>query len=148
MIVPACNYRSLCGLLIGFILLGGCGHIAPREEALFRDLGGRPGIERITDAFLFELADNRDVLPLFRNTNIQRFREQFSLQLCAISGGGCVYEGDSMIDTHRGMNISRAQFNSVVTDLVDAMDKTAVPVSAQNALLQRLAPLYGDIAGH
>ena len=49
--------------------------------------------------------------------------------------------------THRGMNISRAQFNSVVDDLIAAMEDRGISVSAQNALLARLAPMYSDIAG-
>lgn len=99
------------------------------------------------DEFLYALADNDRSLPLFANTNIERFRTQFALQLCAVSGGPCEYGGDGMAATHRGMNIDRAQFNTVVSDLIQAMEAQKVPTSAQNALLARLAPMYSEIVG-
>lgn len=98
------------------------------------------------DEFLYALADNESVLPLFANTNIERFRQQFALQLCAIAGGPCTYEGDSMADTHRGMDINHAQFNAVVSDLITAMEKREIPTGTQNALLAKLAPMFSDIA--
>jgi hemoglobin len=45
------------------------------------------------------------------------------------------------------MAISRAQFNSVVEDLIRAMEAESVPVAAQNRLLARLAAMYPEIAG-
>ncbi len=47
--------------------------------------------------------------------------------------------------THRGMNITSAQFNSLVSDLIRAMEKADISTGAQNALLQRLAPMRDDI---
>jgi len=128
-------------------LLGACTIPPSRDADLYDALGQRDGIEAITGRFLFHLADNEAVLPLFLNTDIGRFRAQFSTQLCDVAGGPCHYAGDSMSATHRGMDISRAQFNSVVEDLIAAMEDRDVPTDAQNALLARLAPMYADIAG-
>jgi hemoglobin len=124
-----------------------CQSAPPADDRLYRDLGELPGITGIVDAFLFELAEDRDVLPLFANTDIDRFRKKFIEQLCDVSGGPCDYSGDSMIETHRDMAISRAQFNSVVEDLIRAMEAESVPVAAQNRLLARLAAMYPEIAG-
>ncbi|WP_439101212.1 group I truncated hemoglobin [Congregibacter sp.] len=129
-------------------LLTACAMVEPEPDALYRELGQQQGIEAIVDEFLYALADNERSLPLFANTNIERFRTQFALQLCAVSGGPCQYEGDSMEATHRGMNIDRAQFNTVVSDLIQAMEARDVPTGTQNALLARLAPMYSEIAGH
>jgi hemoglobin len=127
------------------LLLAACTSTYHGEDRLFRELGGLEGIDAITNAFLYELAENEAALPLFLNTDIERFRDQFKTQLCDVSGGPCDYTGDTMRDTHRGMNISRAQFNSVVEDLIAAMERTDTPLSAQNALLERLAALYPEI---
>ena len=128
-------------------MLHGCAGYGADGDGLYRALGQRDGIEALTGRFLYHLADNEQALPLFLNTDIERFHAQFSAQLCAVAGGPCVYEGDTMEATHRGMNISRAQFNSVVDDLIAAMEDRGISVSAQNALLARLAPMYSDIAG-
>lgn len=139
---------SIFRTTVVIVLLSTCAACTTAHKAdssLYEALGGEQGIMRITDGFLFELAENDAALPLFRNTDIERFREQFSIQLCDVSGGPCQYEGDSMRDTHRGMNIDRAMFNSVVEDLIAAMERVGTPTAAQNTLLQRLAKLYPEI---
>ncbi|MDZ7784532.1 MAG: group 1 truncated hemoglobin [Halioglobus sp.] len=115
------------------------------ETTCTRASGGEAGITEIVDAFLVELSEDQDVLPLFAHTDIERFREKLIELLCDTAGGPCTYSGDSMRDTHRGMQISRAQFNSVVEDLIRAMEREQVPVGAQNELLRRLAAMYEDI---
>lgn len=133
--------------VLALIILVMCGCINTRQDgaALYRELGGQSGITAIVDGFLFELSEDRDVLPLFANTDIERFRDKFIEQLCDVSGGPCEYTGDTMRETHRDMQVTRAQFNSVVEDLIRAMEREDVPVGAQNRLLKRLAAMYGDI---
>lgn len=113
---------------------------------LYDALGGEQGIHSIVDSFLYALADNELALPLFAHTDIERFREQFATQLCEVADGPCSYQGDSMQATHRGMNIDHAQFNSVVEDLIWAMEQNHIGVTAQNGLLARLAAMYEDIS--
>lgn len=115
------------------------------ERTLYQDLGGDPGISAIVDRFLFHLADNERALPLFRNTDIERFREKFIEHLCEVSDGPCRYSGDSMAATHRGMAITRAQFNGIVENLVSALDDRRVAIAAQNRLVARLAALYPEV---
>ena len=64
-----------------------------------------------------------------------------------IANGPCVYTGDSMVQTHAGMNISEAEFNAVVEDLIAAMDTVGVDIGTQNRLLARLATLRPQIVG-
>lgn len=134
-------------LLLAAVLLAACaGSGAPRDGTLYARLGGAAGIEAIVDRFLFHLADNERSLPLFRNTDIERFREKFIEHLCELSDGPCEYSGDSMAATHRGMAITRAQFNSIVETLQRALADTDTPIGARNALLERLAVLYPEVA--
>lgn len=127
-----------------FLVLAGCAN-QPASDDLYQRLGGTEGITRIVDNLLYEIAEDDQVRPLFARTDIERFREKLIEQLCSLSGGPCRYTGDSMRETHRGMDISSARFNSLVSDLIEAMERARVPVSAQNALLQRLAPMRGEI---
>tara|TARA_R110001599_G_scaffold353463_1_gene592962 strand:+ start:4182 stop:4634 length:453 start_codon:yes stop_codon:yes gene_type:complete len=135
--------RPFCLMLV--LLLAGCSSAHQQRNSLYAQLGEQQGITRIVDYFLAELAGDDDVLPMFANTNIERFREKLIEQLCFLADGPCEYTGDSMRDVHRGMDISHAQFNSVVDDLIRAMERQGVAVRAQNALLQRLAALYGEV---
>lgn len=132
-------------LLLMTLTLVGCGSVAPGERTLFDRLGGMPGIERIVAGLLWEIAEDPLVLPLFADTDIERFRDKLAEQLCEIADGPCRYTGDSMTETHRRLEITSAQFNSLVDDLIRAMEREGVPVGAQNALLQRLARMHSDI---
>ncbi|GAA3971823.1 group 1 truncated hemoglobin [Allohahella marinimesophila] len=146
----------LISLSGGFGLLGGCATQTPImhsgtsasqpvEDELFQALGGLEGIENIADQFLYRLADNDKVVHFWRNSNIERFRTQFVSHLCDLSGGPCVYEGDTMEAVHRGMDIRQSHFNSVAETLVLAMEDLHVPTAAINGLIARLAPLHDAV---
>lgn len=130
-------------VLILSTLLGGC-QSGP-HPTLFRDLGGLEGISRLVDEFMLGLGNDPRIAGHFRETDPQRFRQKLIEQICAESGGGCRYTGESMADAHAGRNISHADFNALVEVLIDAMEKQDIPVAAQNRLLQRLAPMHADI---
>ncbi len=138
------RFHRWCGVLLLTLALAGCasGH---GNATLYQRLGGLEGISGIVDAFLYELAADEQILPLFADTNIERFREKFIEQLCMVADGPCEYTGDDMVATHRGMEITHAQFNRVVTDLIRAMERRDIPTGAQNDLLRRLAAMYDDI---
>ena len=68
-------------------------------------------------------------------------------QLCVEAGGPCEYSGDSMEESHKGLNIDRSDFNALVEDLIDAMAAEGVAVPVQNRLLARLAAMRGQIIG-
>ncbi|MDO8863304.1 group 1 truncated hemoglobin [Haliea sp. E1-2-M8] len=132
-------------LLLATLALVACGTVAPGERTLFERLGGMPGVDRIVAGLLWEIAEDPLVLPLFADTDIERFRNKLVEQLCEVADGPCRYSGDSMTETHRRLGITSAQFNSLVDDLIRAMEREGVPVGAQNALLQRLARMHADI---
>lgn len=46
---------------------------------------------------------------------------------------------------HEPLNLTEADFNALVEDLIDAMEALNLPVATQNRLLARLAPMHGDI---
>ncbi|MEX2332793.1 MAG: group 1 truncated hemoglobin [Pseudohongiella sp.] len=117
------------------------------DSSLYQALGAQQGIEQIADNFIMEIAYDPRVFDRFADSNVERFREKIIEHFCFIADGPCEYTGDSMVLTHRGMDINSAEFNAVVEDLIDAMDKAGTPVSAQNRLLERLAALRPEIMG-
>ena len=140
------NINFLKIMLTGMVLqLAGCAHSFVAEDNFYDELGALQGIGNIVDHLLFEIADNEKIVHHFEDTNIDRFREKFIEQICNLSGGPCEYTGDSMSESHGGMDITEAQFNSLVEDLIRAMETLDVPVAAQNRLLAKLVPMYNDI---
>lgn len=117
------------------------------EGSLYQALGAGQGIEQIADNFIMEIAYDPRVFDRFADSNVERFREKIIEHFCFVADGPCEYTGDSMVLTHRGMDINSAEFNAVVEDLIVAMDKAGTPIGAQNRLLERLAELRPEIIG-
>lgn len=115
------------------------------EGTLFERLGGAEGITVVVDQFIEEISFDRQIYPFFKDSDIERFRNKFSEQLCAVSDGPCRYSGDDMASVHTGMNIGEADFNRVVELLQKAMTDSGIPYTDQNRLLKKLAPLRGEM---
>lgn len=132
-------------LLFLAVLLGACAQQPARDDSLYRALGERPGITRIVEGTLLNIARDPRIVERFRKIDIQRLRNKLIEQFCVEAGGPCTYTGDSMAESHKGQNVSRSDFNALVEDLIAAMEAQGVPVPAQNRLLARLAPMRGEV---
>ena len=62
-----------------------------------------------------------------------------------LTDGPCEYTGDTLVDTHVGMNVTVAAFNAIVEDLMAAMNKADIAIGTQNRLLARMAELREQI---
>ncbi|MAY56967.1 MAG: group 1 truncated hemoglobin [Pseudomonadota bacterium] len=144
--IRAARKAQILTTLLMAMALGACAS-NQTDKTLYDDLGGQPTIDRIADEFIVEIAYDDRVFPRFADSNVQRFREKIIEHFCMIANGPCVYTGDSMVQTHAGMNISEAEFNAVVEDLIAAMDTVGVDIGTQNRLLARLATLRPQIVG-
>ncbi len=127
------------------IYLVACAAPQRHEDSLYQALGQKEGIQKIVGRFIFEIGDSPQIRPYFEESNLDRFYEKLTEQLCELSGGPCRYTGDSMIDSHTKMNVTEADFNLTVDLLIAAMDHQNIPHSIQNQLLNKLAPLREDI---
>ncbi|WP_373873649.1 group I truncated hemoglobin [Pseudomonas rhodesiae] len=130
------------------VLLSACAQQPPKDDSLYRDLGAMPGITRIVEGMLLNIARDDRIVERFRRIDIQRLRNKLIEQFCVEAGGPCTYTGDSMAESHKGQNVSRSDFNALVEDLIKAMDSEGIPVPTQNRLLARLAPMRGDVIEH
>ena len=129
-------------------LLSACAQQPPKDDSLYRDLGAMPGITRIVEGMLLNIARDERIVARFRRIDIQRLRNKLIEQFCVEAGGPCTYTGDSMAESHKGQNVSRSDFNALVEDLIKAMDSEGIPVPTQNRLLARLAPMRGEVIEH
>lgn len=133
---------SLCLVL----LLASCASTERQAgNSLYQRLGADQGITNIVDNLLYELGGNDKLIGFFAETNIERFRTKLIEQLCVVSDGPCTYTGDSMAQTHSTMTLDQSHFDSLVNDLIAAMEANGTPVGAQNDLLARLVPMYDEV---
>ena len=124
-------------ILITALLLGGCA--APGQQNLYQALGGKAKIDEIVDNFINEIAFDEGTYSFFKDSNMRRFKEKLSEQLCVMAQGPCTYTGDSMEQVHTGMNITEAEFNHGVDLFINAMNKADIEHNVQNRLLNKMA---------
>ncbi len=120
---------------------------------LYTRLGGEASIAAVVDKFLTNVAADTIINKRFAATVADQFRLQLLRnnlidQICAGSGGPCVYKGKTMLAAHAGMNISDAEFTALVGDLTSALNSFSVAAKEQSDLLAVLGPMKTDIVGH
>jgi hemoglobin len=101
----------------------------------------------VVDDFIGNVAADNRINKRFANTNIPRLKTMLVDQICEAAGGPCKYTGRSMLDAHRGMNTTDAEFNALVEDLTKSLNKFKVPAEEQRELLTALGGMKGDIVG-
>jgi hemoglobin len=118
-----------------------------KSDALYRALGGTDGITKVVDAALAEIHGDLRINIFFEKTDMADLRRLLIEQICAATGGPCEYTGRSMEEAHSGLNISDADFDAFVEDLVRAMDSQKVPKDLQKQLLGLLGPMRPQVVG-
>ncbi|ADT67303.1 MAG: hemoglobin [Pseudoalteromonas tetraodonis] len=124
-------------------LLAGC--TTQPNTSLYHQLGEQAGLEKLTDSFITQIGNDKQVFHYFEHSNISHFRQGFISHLCSLVEGPCEYKGDSMVAIHTGMNINEKDFNHVVDLLINAMNEQNIPHTVQNKILAKMAPLRGEI---
>ncbi len=132
-----------CGALVA-LALAGCA-AQPAHRTLYEDLGGQKGVEAIVSEMLLKVADDRRISAAFAASNLTRLRRLLAEQVCAVADGPCKYTGYSMVESHRGMEVTEIEFNAVVEALIYAMEDLKIATPTQNRLLAKLAPMRDEI---
>ena len=123
------------------------GQAPAADDSLYLAWGRTAGIQVVMDDFFTRLQADARTGPHFKDAGRKHLVKQLTDQLCQQAGGPCVYDGPTMAEAHRGMQIGKADFNALVELLQSSMQARGIPFSAQNRMLARLAPMHRDILG-
>ncbi len=116
-----------------------------RDDALYRQFGGQPGLVTLMDDFMVRLLADPRMNPFFKDVDQKHVKNELVIQFCEVSGGPCQRKGPDMKKAHAGFDIDKAAFNALVEVLQHSMDAQGIPFGAQNRLLARLAPMHREI---
>ena len=121
-----------------------------KDKSLYDRLGGKKAITPVVDEFVSRVAADSRINGFFAATaadpkRLGAFKGNLVDQICQASGGPCKYKGKDMKTAHAGMNISSANFDALVQDLVGALDKFKVGQHEKDQLIGALGPMKGDI---
>lgn len=117
-------------------------------KSLYHRMGGYDVIAAVVDDFLGLLRDD----PAFKRFgggrsqgSLKRARQLIVDQICAATGGPCVYFGRDMKSSHAGLAITDAEWESSVKKLTAALEKNKVGATEQKELLAIVETLRKDI---
>ncbi|HEY7684675.1 MAG TPA: group 1 truncated hemoglobin [Gemmatimonadales bacterium] len=116
--------------------------------SLYQRLGGYDALAAVTDDFIGRLVTDSSLTRFFGGHGKDskgRIRQLVLDQLCAVTGGPCVYIGRDMKTTHAGLGITQANWDRAVQLLVATLDKFKVPQKEQQEVLAAVSTLKGDI---
>jgi hemoglobin len=123
---------------------------AKPSRSLYDRLGGKPAITAVVDEFVGRVAADTRVNAFFAatvadSTRTAALKTRLVEQVCEAAGGPCRCHGKNMKAAHAGMQISNADFDALVEDLVGALDKFKVAEADKAELLRILGGLKADI---
>ena len=133
------------GIVLAIGLTTALAHATFYQRTLYERLGGRAAITAVVNDFVGNVARDKRINGFFANTDIPRLKRLLVQQVCAGSGGPCRYEGRSMREAHRGLNIRNQDFDALVQDLVISLNKFGVKQREQRELLALLGPMRKDV---
>jgi hemoglobin len=121
---------------------------APAGASLYKRLGGYDAIAAVVDDFFARRIADPDLGTFFKahsSDSNSRTRQLVVDQLCAATGGPCIYIGRPMKQSHAGLGITEAQWDKMVVHLKATLDKFKVGKTEQDELLAATSTLKPDI---
>ncbi|MGA9772008.1 MAG: group 1 truncated hemoglobin [Blastocatellia bacterium] len=144
--------RLACLIIVAVALISSVGFTgsasAQTNNSLYKRLGGYDALAAVTDEFITALATDKKLGRFFvgaSENSKMRIRQLVVDQLCAATGGPCVYIGRDMKTSHKGLGITEEDWNIAVKHLVNTLTKFKVPEKEQKEVAGALMGLKADI---
>jgi hemoglobin len=118
------------------------------EPTLYKRLGGYDAIAAVVDDFIGRMVADPGLSRFFAgfsNDSKGRIRQLVVDQLCAATGGPCVYIGRGMKESHMGSGISEKDWQRSTELLIASMDKYKVGQKEKAEVVAALSTLKPDI---
>ncbi len=124
--------------------------VAAQQPAptLYKRLGGYEAMAAVTDDFLRRLTSDPGFTRFFSGhstDSLKKIRQLVVDQLCAATGGPCIYIGRDMKTSHAGLGITEKDWDTSVKHLTATLDELNVPAKEKNEVLTAISGLKKDI---
>lgn len=118
--------------------------------SLYERLGGSEGIKRIVDdigdAHLANPTINARYLPIASDPEKwNAIKQSLCDFISAGTGGSEQYAGPSMLEVHRGMNVSEQEYMAAMDDIMAALEKNGIDDRSRQEVLAIAYSLKGEI---
>lgn len=118
------------------------------NRTLFERLGGQPAINAVVKEFVAVTAADERISMFFLNADKAKLEASMDVHICAITGGGCKYEGKEMLPAHTGMKVTEEAFAAFMEDLEKVLVKFNVGEREKGEVLAAFTGMKADVVGH
>ena len=118
-----------------------------KADSLYKRLGGYDAIAAVVDNFVPRLVKDPVLGKYFVHSQdtLMHIRQLAVDQICAVTGGPCVYIGRDMKTAHKGLGISGVEWDAAVKHLGATLDQFKVPSAEKDELMKLVGTLRADI---
>lgn len=114
-------------------------------DSLYQRLGGTEGITKIASDLVDIHMSNPAIAPRYADSDPVKVKNGAATFFIAGTGGPNVYEGQDMLATHKGMNISATEFMAVLDDALEALEKNDIDQREKEEVLYILYSMQSEI---
>jgi hemoglobin len=118
------------------------------DATLYKRIGGYDALAVVTDSFLARIQRDTAISVFFAGLEppqLNRIRQMVVDQLCAASGGPCLYVGRTMKETHATLDITNEVFDKFVGHFKATLIALSVPQREQDEVLGALGSMKADV---
>jgi hemoglobin len=123
---------------------------AAPKGSLYQRIGGYDTIAAMVDDVFARMGADQQVQRFFvglSDSTMRRTRQLSVDFICEKSGGPCFYTGRSMVEAHKGMGITAADWDRVGVLMGETLDKLGVQGELREEIGGFISSLRGDIVG-
>ena len=123
----------------------------PVQKSLYDRIGGEAALRKVVDDFVARAAANpkvnftRDGKWVASEANVKTLKTHLVNFLGSAFGGPQKYTGRTMRESHRGMMITRAEFDALAADLQAVLEANKVPRAEIAEIMKIAASTASDI---
>jgi hemoglobin len=115
---------------------------------LYKRLGGYDAIAAVSDDFIGRLASDKSLnrfLVGLSDASKAHLRQMVVDQLCAATGGPCLYLGRDMKTAHKDFHITEKEWQALLVDFRASLAKFQVPRAEQKELIDIVESTKADM---
>ena len=121
--------------------------LSAETKSLYDKIGGTEGITTVVEVFLANVGADDRINSRFANTDLDNLKMLLIEQVCEATGGPCTYSGKTMLDAHRGMDITEEEFGALAEQMSKAMLSSGVGQEEHDTIMGVLGGMHDDIVG-
>jgi hemoglobin len=120
----------------------------PTKKATIYDrIGGKASVNAAVDIFYKKVLSDDRVNKFFKNTDMHVQRAKQAKFLAFVLGAPEQWKGKSMLEAHKGMNITEEQFGAIAGHLQTTLQELGVPADIVGEIMAVAASTHDDIVG-